>query len=514
VVQLQFQDSSRTLFPFQRRGGVAPFASYPNFPQRTFLLLAAPAGRRLLALAAMMHHRTYLPTLMKYLGMCTVAFNARLLQHMDVLFRPPVLDSLVAVAATRNHAPAPSVADHNTEKDRPGSFSACLLWMDDNFRLPEWLAYHYYVMNLRYVVIHPDPRSKGSPLPVLDQWKDRIHIVEWTDPSTFSGNTYDAVSDASDASRNRTAAEKLERAQEQTKWFFRRQIDFYNSCAMHMKSQNRTWTSFHDSDEFMVVVKNSINAGVTRGNATDGIAKDDEPGRALQIVNRYYHADWNEREGALRPVEHAWRREAHADWDFWFSALPCVVLPRVLMGSSATSLEQNVDADADDADFPVFLDADRFDTLRYRVQGTEKGGTGGPGKAIVDVSRLPDNAIELAWGGTAPAGVHRPFGDLCTNAWAPSNGLPLAFHHYVGSWEAFSYRDDVRKGVERTFAKWKAQSAMRDGGVNDDARGGIRGFVKMVGEAAAQAMLRDAGLPRNYTRPTNDTSDWEAIEIA
>jgi hypothetical protein len=196
------------------------------------------------------------------------------------------------------------------------------------------------------------------------------------------------------------------------------------------------------------------------------------------------------------------------DWDFWFSALPCVVLPRVLMGSTP-SPDEEVERDS-----PAMLDPHRFDTLRYRIQGNEPGERGGPGKAIVDVSRLPNNAIKLVWDGYYPPGVHRPFGDLCTNAWAPSNGVPLAFHHYVGSWEAFSHRDDVRKGVERTLAKWKALSSMRSGGVNDDARHGIKGFVKMVGAAAAKELLRGAGLPRNYTKPINDTADWETIESA
>ena len=36
------------------------------------------------------------------------------------------------------------------------SFSACLLVMDAHFRLYEWLAYHYHVLKLRYVVMGVD----------------------------------------------------------------------------------------------------------------------------------------------------------------------------------------------------------------------------------------------------------------------------------------------------------------------------------------------------------------------
>jgi hypothetical protein len=37
--------------------------------------------------------------------------------------------------------------------DGHSTFSSCLLVMDDNHRLAEWLAYHYHVLPLRYMVV-------------------------------------------------------------------------------------------------------------------------------------------------------------------------------------------------------------------------------------------------------------------------------------------------------------------------------------------------------------------------
>jgi hypothetical protein len=37
--------------------------------------------------------------------------------------------------------------------DGSSTFSSCLLVMDDNHRLTEWLAYHYHVLPLRYMVV-------------------------------------------------------------------------------------------------------------------------------------------------------------------------------------------------------------------------------------------------------------------------------------------------------------------------------------------------------------------------
>ena len=63
------------------------------------------------------------------------------------------------------------------------SFSACLLVMDENFRLYEWLAYHYHVLKLRYLVITVDPISLLSPEPVLDLFRNELNmtIISWTD---------------------------------------------------------------------------------------------------------------------------------------------------------------------------------------------------------------------------------------------------------------------------------------------------------------------------------------------
>jgi hypothetical protein len=36
------------------------------------------------------------------------------------------------------------------------TFSACILFMDDNPRLVEWLVYHFFALNLREVVVAVD----------------------------------------------------------------------------------------------------------------------------------------------------------------------------------------------------------------------------------------------------------------------------------------------------------------------------------------------------------------------
>ena len=57
--------------------------------------------------------------------------------------------------------------------------AACLLIMDDNHFLIEWLAFHYYVLRLRYLIVAVDARSTTSPDAVLRRWKGRMSVEIW-----------------------------------------------------------------------------------------------------------------------------------------------------------------------------------------------------------------------------------------------------------------------------------------------------------------------------------------------
>jgi hypothetical protein len=393
--------------------------------------------------------------------------------------RPAVGDA-DPTAAPSPPPPSPrlSHSDDGDDRDRPDGFSACLMWMDDNFRLVEWLAYHYYMLNLRYVVVHVDPFSQTRPYPVLDRWKRRMRVVVWTHLSNFTNaSLYDY-----DSLRSMNQSASAEYVQKRTVLHRKRQLDFYHGCARHLKQRNRTWTSFHDNDEYVVAT-----------DAANVTARDiqQSPGAILAVFQQY-----SSRRNEPQVVNRYNATEAFQfrDWDVWFSAKPCVVLPRVFVSAKESS-------EADVAKgVPDFLDPYRFDTLRWRHQGTKRDFRGGLGKGFVDLSWLPYEAINGTTGH-----IHQPFGDkYCTHPKATADGLPLMLNHYVGSWEEYSHRDnDARKGGFRSFETWKKRSGRAWGGINDLARPWIAGFVKML--------LMDAGLPRNYTMSENETAEWARV---
>ncbi|GFH48609.1 hypothetical protein CTEN210_05085 [Chaetoceros tenuissimus] len=63
--------------------------------------------------------------------------------------------------------------------------------MDDNHRLIEWLAYHHFALPLRRLIVMVDPRSKTSPLPILQRWEKYMTIDLWHDNDVFSKQELD-----------------------------------------------------------------------------------------------------------------------------------------------------------------------------------------------------------------------------------------------------------------------------------------------------------------------------------
>jgi len=134
----------------------------------------------------------------------------------------------------------------NSKVGKDSSFSACLLVMDDNHYLIEWLAFHYYTLPLRYLVIAVDSRSKTTPDSVLDRWKNLMTIVRWND-SNFLTKEW--------LHRN------ISEGDSKAKFILHRerQRHFYPSCFKHLKRRNRTWTTVVDIDEFVLANRHFAN---------------------------------------------------------------------------------------------------------------------------------------------------------------------------------------------------------------------------------------------------------------
>ncbi|KAL3816693.1 hypothetical protein ACHAXA_009132 [Cyclostephanos tholiformis] len=173
--------------------------------------------------------------IIKLVGMvATMLYFTNLIAIFRKLNRQTTAAGLDQLAFGPNPAAIKNFASNDDGVDKVDSegesFSACILIMDENHRLSEWIGYHYFAMSLRYLVVAVDPHSKTSPSQILNRWRDRMTIVEWTD-SNFTDKFL--INLNTDGHIKKT---KKHRA---------RQADFYLECTRHLQSHNRTWTSYH-----------------------------------------------------------------------------------------------------------------------------------------------------------------------------------------------------------------------------------------------------------------------------
>ena len=118
--------------------------------------------------------------------------------------------------------------------------------MDDNFRLEEWLAYHYYYLKLRYVVLNIDPFSKTSPNAIIDRWNDRenkynlnMTIVTMKD-SDYVEN-YDSLMEKNMKARLSNSSKSVNSERLKVDYHRKRQPEFYKACSKHLVQQNQSW---------------------------------------------------------------------------------------------------------------------------------------------------------------------------------------------------------------------------------------------------------------------------------
>jgi len=192
------------------------------------------------------------------------------------------LEADAAVANDRNNNGANSESDLTDLSSRGDesadggggkpSFGCCLMIMDDNHYLVEFLAYHWYAMPLRHLTVLVDPKSRTSPFPVLDRWKNRIRVdvVDWTYPDAlgpswlnedFLQHEQQKVGDAGGGGGATTTADRNDKGRNNNsthvddtaaRKFRGTQLMFYQDCLKRYARRNWTsWVMIVDTGAFV-----------------------------------------------------------------------------------------------------------------------------------------------------------------------------------------------------------------------------------------------------------------------
>jgi hypothetical protein len=381
----------------------------------------------------------------------------------------------------------------HTINHQDSGFGACLLIMDDNHRLPEWIAYHYHVLPLQYLVVAVDPHSETSPSPILKSWRQRhadLQIVEWNATDIYEGKMEEYKKVAS-----------MKKSLDQ---YLQMQNMFLRNCLRHMKEMNRTWVAVLDSDEFL-----HFNGKPGQVAQPDRVPKDSfyrlvVPGISYPSIHTKASI-WNFLK-YLDQYPQPRIPEQHALWQFYpkergnrttVYVPPCITIPRLLFGA-VESTEAERYKGVVGGETAGYFNPNHLSTLRHRkhIQRKKPSASNGWAKVIVDVSRVTWEdfpSLHEAWNGNGfPMNVHKPIGKHCAQPFFTDDGAASLFriNHYVGSYEAFSYRMDARSG--RDASKWQKKASISDE-TYDNIRPWLSGLVEYEGLEQAEEMLFMAG---------------------
>lgn len=333
--------------------------------------------------------------------------------------------------------------NYNDDKD---SISACLLIMDDNHFLTEWIAYHYFVAQLRRLIIAIDPKSLTSPLPILNRWKDKINITVWTSDMDYmdinlNHNEFNIAKVKIKREFSETTPELIEHRA--------RQRLFYTHCLRDLKQQQQqqpsSWTMLIDVDEFIrinykkveVWKKNITNTNIKmKPHITAIIPSMNKSGSVATLLRRLAVVDADSTNTDVSVTASTYLKGEMPLFNLQSS--PCVQIPRYrFVSSSSSSININSTID-NDIDTNNLLTQKYHDHARGRDYKRNK-----ISKTIIDLQRIPlEDIIEVD-------SIHMPIRKYCSQRnlhLQPSDSL-LVINHYLGSYEQFTYRDNDARNL-------------------------------------------------------------------
>jgi len=325
-----------------------------------------------------------------------------------------------------------------------GAWGACLKIKDDNHWLVEWLAYHWFVMPLRHLIVLVDDKSATSPIPVLDRWKNymTIQIVDWD----FRGVRPAGMPNISAVLEHRGPHHK-----------------FLENCLRSYKRLGwDSWVMLIDTDEML-----SINPQARRPNykvSRKDVPPTSEAGSVMKFLKQEMH-----------------RHERQQDINASNPFPECMLVFR----SQICDIDDSRNSSA--SFVPDGFRASDFLTMRW----LDLGGDRKP-KDIVNVGAVEAEYFEeldLAKKGT----IHSVLPGRCTERPQRQQDSLFVVYHYDGNVEQRNFRDDVRGAYGNRQGGTKPQTTGCARQAGSYLRPWLRGFVEMVGVTEAKRLLEGVG---------------------
>jgi hypothetical protein len=330
------------------------------------------------------------------------------------------------------------------------SFGACLMMKEDNDLLYEWIAYHYLLLPLRFVVIGSDEGNTQDPRQVLSRWHNDTGLQYWVMNSSAFVNRHGPYR------RKKQDDKDFHHHQ-----LIYRQRGFITTCAEFLQKKGLRWIAYIDSDEFIVLNKFNQDDDASyhtthSGNATykmrEVLSNMSGNPTVLDVIHRVGNL--------VEPIA------------------PCYVMPRLRFGALETvSCPESAQVD-ETAKNEYNYQA--MSTLRYKQHGGKNHFAANKfGKVMIELSHIKNVSV-------FPKNVHRPFIDQCPIPVVWFHDVLFSVNHYTASWERYSHRLDQRRNCEN----WM-ELAYHDRGNScyQNMHEWFPRFARMFGQSKAKFLL-------------------------
>jgi hypothetical protein len=338
------------------------------------------------------------------------------------------------------------------------SFAACILVLDQNHRLTEWIAYHYFALPLRTLIVAYDPKSTLRARKLVQRWKSVMNIIEWEDDDYLPPNW----------------AAQMTRIKGDVGVHRRRQPRFMKECTKIAASQKIKRVLHADVDEYLRINRNVVSTDIVNAS---------EPGHITKFLNQLEHKN-----NTLFPES----------TNGYGRACTCFSRYHYVQVLNDPSNRMTHEYNSPASSFVGKEQEVYFDTLRYPYRA---GFITGLPKGIINLKYISNPELSRA-----KNDVHLPLGkEYCER---PNlNTTLFIFNHYIGSYESFLYsvHNDPRynmtrdKWEERVYGgggmltgqdAWKTLPPVLD----DTIVEWLPAFYQWQSEEVASWLLRDTGL--------------------
>lgn len=406
---------------------------------------------------------------------------------------------------------------YHLHPDDQDGFSACLLISEDNHYLVEWLAYHYWFLPLRRLIVAVDPASRTSPGKILHRYRHLIDITMWNDTDVFGPQTKNGTHDVTVTTAIKEhfsfrALDQVVKIPVQNRLLRHRyrQSLVFSKCLAQFRNEHRTWVALLDTDEYITVHNGASDEYRIRQVWPTLYRMLESPENSNPMLNLQETSCINVRRdqmstnvtvsSELPPVPKSRSSDSKLDW-MWktsnYNTLqfrhrahyyqiygPPSSTGVVNMTSSIVQQEDGVGEDED-------LDVPQQENPTKKKKGATKRRSLA-GKCIVHANRIAHD-LRLRYDRVGP---HRPTTDCPPGKTRlPPYKAPLIIHHYPGTWEQFSFRQssDPRHGV-RDRARYDEYSRLKHAQYTEDlSPEWVSKFVDVAGVELAQELLEGIG---------------------